>query len=167
MDTAAKIHGGNVAPESAAPSTAAFGSTVEALQEACFCHFCHCSNCQKTCSDYYLKFLLRTNLFPELLTRYKMCWLEFHFLSFPSAFPWWGLQWIMKWFWSGNTQRSQERSPVSVKHADAQRKTVWQGISKGHHPWNNWHLFQKLFICKPSACTVLKPFMFLETIIVV
>ena len=141
----AMIHDANVAPESHGPEYHSLGSVSELLQEAFFFPL-SMPQCQKICLNHYLKFLSRPSLFPELLTRNKMCWLEFYFLSSP-AFPLWGPQWVMKWLWSGNIERSEERSPVSVNHADVREQRLCSTVlPRDTTPEIIGTYFNKLFI---------------------
>jgi hypothetical protein len=128
----------NMTPESHGCAYHCLGRVSEVLQEALF--FPHCYNCQMICLNHYLKFLSWPNLFPELLTRNKMCLLEVHFLSFPCLHLL-GHQWIMKWLWSGSTERRKESRTCQA--CECWRiELVWHNFSKTHNPWNNWYLFQ-------------------------
>lgn len=102
----------------------------------------HWHNCQKICLNHYLKFLSQANHFPELLTRNKMCWLEFRSLSFPLSFPG-GATRIIKCPKSGNIEKKPRKKPRICQTCRCWRtKHVWHSFAEGGNPWNNWHLFQ-------------------------
>lgn len=71
-----------------------------------------------------LKILFPTKPLPRAVNKKQnmLTWVSLSLLS--PAFPLWGPQWVMERLWAGNTERSQERSPVSVKHADVREQRL-------------------------------------------
>lgn len=65
-----------------------------------------------------------------------LTWVSLYFHC--SAFLLWDPQWIMKWLWSGKSEKS--KAAQSVKHADPRGQRLQPSSINGRNPWNNWHL---------------------------